>query len=480
MSTLLPSAPIAEAGARPPHAPPPPPTLADTGLGAGFVQELLLKVLYTHGGLLGQALCDVVRLPFALVDEELHALQQRRLLEVRGTGAQGRGAYTFDLASLGRERAQEALASCSYVGPAPVPLDQYSRWLAEHTVRDVHVRRTQLQAGFADLVLDAELLERLGPAINSAKSLFLFGESGNGKTVIAEAVGRLLDGGMYVPYAVKVEGQIVLVHDPLHHRPPEEPAPAPGDAGISIWRGGAADYDRRFAWARRPVVVTGGELTLDDLELRYDAASKLYQAPFQVKANGGVLIIDDFGRQRVPPRDLLNRWIVPLEKRVDYLTLHTGTKFPIPVDCFLVFATNLEPRSLVEEAFLRRICYKIHVPGPTREQYMEIFHRCCKVRGIHFLGSAVDRIYRRVYGESAVPPRACHARDIVDHLVDVARFREMPPILSDDLVDAACASYFLDVEPIVHDRGGIGALRRPDGEGRTANPATVGAHPARD
>jgi predicted ATPase with chaperone activity len=163
-----------------------------------------------------------------------------------------------------------------------------------------------------------------------------------------------------------------------------------------------------------------------------------------VKANGGVLIIDDFGRQRVPPRDLLNRWIVPLEKRLDYLTLHTGSKFPVPFDCFLIFATNLDPRSLVEEAFLRRIHYKVHVPDPTREQYGEIFRRCCHAHGVHFLGTAVDRIYRTFYADRGIEPRACHPRDIVDHLVDVARFRETPPILSDELVDGACESYFLD------------------------------------
>jgi predicted ATPase with chaperone activity len=445
--------PLPSLETRNPHAteamevPPSPDTLADTGLTAGFVQELLLKVLYTGGARLGKELSDAVRLPFVLVDDELHTLQQRQLLKVQGTGAHGRAGYLFDLAAQGRERAQEALASCHYVGPAPVPLEHYSRWLNEHTIRDVHIKRSQIAEGFDRLVLDPALLELLGPAINSAKSLFLYGESGNGKSMIADSIAQLLGGAMYVPYAVKVEGQIMLIYDPVHHQPVAEPV-ATAAGGISIWRDEEADHDRRFARVRRPVVVTGGELTLDDLELRYDATSKLYQAPFQVKANGGVLIIDDFGRQRVPPRDLLNRWIVPLEKRVDYLTLHTGSKFPVPFDCLLIFATNLDARSLVEEAFLRRIHYKIHVPDPTREQYVEIFRRCCRDQGIHFLGTAVDRIYRTVYAERGIEPRACHPRDIVDHLVDVARFRETPPILSDELVDGACESYFLDVTNI--------------------------------
>jgi predicted ATPase with chaperone activity len=444
MSSVLSSDPPIPVGIDAPDVPPPPVTLADTGLTAGFIQELLLKVLYTHGARLGQEISDTVRLPFTLVDQELQTLQQRRLVEVRGTGGHGRGGYLFDLGSQGRERAQEALAICQYVGPAPVPLEQYSRWLEAHTIQDVHVTRTRIAGGFENLVLDAGFVDLLGPAINSAKSLFLYGESGNGKTVIADTIAELLGGAMYLPYAVKLDGQIMLVYDPVYHRPAAEPA-ATEVGEISIWRDREAEYDRRFTRVRRPVVATGGELTLDDLELKYDSSSKLYQAPFQVKANGGVLIIDDFGRQRVPPRELLNRWIVPLEKRVDYLMLHTGSKFPVPFDCLLIFATNLDPRSLVEEAFLRRIHYKIHVTDPTREQYLEIFRRCCEARGIEFLSSAVERIYSTIYAGQRIAPRACHPRDIVEHLVDVARFRETAPILSEEMVDHACHSYFLDV-----------------------------------
>jgi hypothetical protein len=443
MSSLLPPA---NAAAAVPDGPPMPETLAETGLSAAYVQELLLKVLYAQGSRLGQDLAAAVCLPLTLVDEELQTLQQRRLVEVRGTAGTGRGAYLFELSSQGRGRAQEALENSQYVGPAPVPLALYEHWLRAHSVRQVRVTRQRMQDGFRDLVLDAQLMELLGPAVGSASSIFLYGESGNGKTLLAEAIAGTLGGAMYVPYAVLVEGQVMLVYDPVYHRAFEPPAASDAANGVaSIWRGAEAEVDRRFARVRRPVVVTGGELTMAELDLQYDHHTRIYQAPFQMKANGGVLIIDDFGRQRVPPRDLLNRWIVPLEKRLDFLTLHTGSKFPVPFDCLLIFATNLDPRALVEEAFLRRLHYKILVPDPTRAQFEEIFCRCCEARGIAFDARGVEYVFRRFYAPRGITPRSCHPRDILDHLVDVAHYLEVPPELTAELLERACAAYFLDV-----------------------------------
>jgi predicted ATPase with chaperone activity len=428
-------------------APPTPETVPATGLSGEFIVDLLLKILYVQGARTGQHLTDVIRLPFDFVDDQLLSLQQRRLVEVRGTSGPSRGGYTFDLTTAGRERAREALASSQYVGPAPVPLSQYRVWVERQSIRNVHVTRQVIREGFQRMVLSDAIHDVLGPAINSAKSLFLYGAPGNGKTMIAETIAQMLGGNIYVPYAVEIEGQIMVVHDPVFHRSVEEAEPQPSldlTAPEPAWLKQAPNYDRRYTLVRRPVVLTGGELTLEQLDLQYDQYTKMYQAPFQVKANGGVLILDDFGRQRVPPKDLLNRWIVPLEKRIDFLTLHTGGKFPIPFDTLLIISTNLEPSHLVEEAFLRRIHYKIMVEGPDPDQFADIFQRNCAERGIGYDPAIVRYIYESWYARHSITPRGCHPRDILDHVVDIARFHQVAPEASVIMVDRACRSYFLD------------------------------------
>jgi predicted ATPase with chaperone activity len=417
----------------------------ETGLLVDAVQDLILKVLYVQGGRSGHHLSEFLCLPFALVDEELLTLQQRRFVEVRGTTGPVRANYLFDLVAAGRERAKEALEASQYVGPAPVPLAQYTKWIATQSIRHAHVTQDVLQTGFRHLVLDPLIFDLLGPAVNSSKSIFLYGHPGNGKTAIAEAISHLLGGVLYLPYAVEIDGQVMLVHDPLHHDVADPEGQLKGTD--PLWLRSGPGYDRRYARVKRPVVVTGGELTLEQLDLQYDPIAKLYQAPFQVKANGGVLIIDDFGRQRVPPRDLLNRWIVPLEKQVDYLTLHTGVKFPVPFDCLLIFATNLQPLELVEEAFLRRIHYKIPVGDPTRDQYEQIFQQRCAAEGLTYDPAAVAYIFAEFYDKRGIPPRGCHPRDLLGHVADIAKYREMTPQLSPELLDRACRSYFLQIGP---------------------------------
>ncbi len=464
------AAPLAHArpAAAPPSAPPVPATLADTGLSASVLSDLLIKALYVQGARSGHELQGTVRLPFPLLDEQLLELQQRTLVEVRGAHGAGRGGYTFDLTGKGRERAREAMETNQYVGPAPVPLEQYRRWVEAQSITSVHVTRDRIRTGFSHLVLDPGLLEQLGPAINSAKSMFLYGDSGNGKTNLAESIARMLGGDLFVPHAVLVEGQVMAVHDPVVHRArPEPDAEPPGDG--PPWLRAAPAFDHRYAHVRRPVVFTGGELTLEQLDLEYDPLTRIYQAPFQVKANGGVLIIDDFGRQRVEPRDLLNRWIVPLEKRMDFLTLHTGHKFPVPFDCLLIFATNLDPLDLVDEAFLRRIHYKIHIPSPTALEFEQIFRRACVSKRIAFRPEGVRHVFERFYDRLGIPPRGCHPRDILDHLVDSARYLQMLPELSDELLEKACASYFLDMPDY---EGEAGAKESP--------PAALAEPPAAD
>jgi predicted ATPase with chaperone activity len=423
--------------------PKPPETLAETGLSEEFVVDLVLKTLYVQGARTGKQLADSLKLPFTFVDDQLLNMQQRRFLEVRSTQGASRAGYTFDLTGEGRARAREALEASQYVGPAPVPFAQYRQMVAAQSIQQVQINRQTLEQAFDWLVLNQETLDEVGPAINSGRSLFLFGGSGNGKTAIAETIARLLGGSLYIPYAIEVDGQIMVVYDPLYHRSPLDKTKPAAEDGDDIWLPDT-DHDLRWVLAARPVVLAGGELTLDQLDLQYDPFTKLYQAPFQVKANGGVLIVDDFGRQRVPPRDLLNRWIVPLEKRLDFLTLHTGAKFPVPFDCLLVIATNLDPKQLVEEAFLRRIHYKIRVESPTVEQYEKIFERYCREHAIQYDPAAVRQIYRNFYHAHSIAPRGCHSRDLIDHLLDIAKYLEIPPTLSQDLVERAGRSYFLD------------------------------------
>jgi predicted ATPase with chaperone activity len=425
--------------------PPVPETIDDTGLSPEAVSDLILKTLYVQGARTGKQLVDVIRLPFDMVDERLLTLQQARIVEVRRTTGAGRGGYVFDLAGEGRARAREALEASQYVGPAPIPLNAYREWVDKQSIRNLRMNREHLAAAFSELVLAPEMIEALGPAVNSAKSLFLYGAPGNGKTRIAELIARLASGTFFLPYAVDIDGQIMAVYDPVHHKAAPEPEPEEDPSGEGpLWLRSVPDYDRRFVLVKRPVVITGGELTLDQLDLQYDRFTKMYQAPFQVKANGGVLIVDDFGRQRVPPHELLNRWIVPLEKRIDYLTLHTGVKFSVPFDCLLILGTNLDPKDLVDEAFMRRIHYKIHVPSPERSQFDEIFRRCCADRGIEHSDEAVEYLYREYYGRLQLEPRACHPRDLLDHICDEARFEQVEATLSTDLIDRACGSYFLN------------------------------------
>ncbi len=435
--------------------PPVPTTLEETGLDEAFVLDLILRTLYQHGATVGDRLERILRLPYSILDEPLLSLQQRRLVEVRGTQGQGRRGYIYDLTSEGRERARELMETAGYVGPAPVPLETYRRWMIAQSVRTARVSRDRVHEGMKHLVLDSAFMDTLGPAINSGRSIFLYGNSGNGKTVIAEAVARLIGGTIFIPQAVRMDGHVVQVYDPTVHHVVED---AWADQGYEDFPGerGAADdgfvrapayHDPRFVEIERPVVVVGGELTLDQLELQHDPVAGVFRAPAQVKANGGVLVIDDFGRQRVRPRDLLNRWMYPLERHVDFLSLPTGQKLGVPFECLLIFATNLNPADLVEEAFLRRIRYKVLVENPTRSQYSEILKRCCEASEVEFLSEAVDQVYDEYYGPLGIAPRKCHPRDIVRLVMDMAGYTAEPAVLSPDAVRWACRSYFLNAAP---------------------------------
>jgi hypothetical protein len=423
--------------------PPPVSSLEETGLSRELLSSLLLKTLYQRAGASGFELGDALALPFSIVDELLRDLQYEHMVEIREADGPARTAFRFSLTSVGRERAMEELVASRYVGPAPVPLPQYVEWVERQSMSNVRIERDRLEDALAALVLSDELIELIGPAVNSAKSIFLYGEPGNGKTRIAQAVADLFGEAFYVPHAVELDGLIMTLFDPVHHKLMEPALQA--RSGATIVRD-IAQHDRRFVRVKRPVVTAGGELDLAHLDLHYDEFARTYQAPIHLKANGGIMFVDDLGRQRVSPRELLNRWIVPLEHRVDYLTLHNGKTITMPFDCLVVFATNIEPCQLVEEAFLRRIHYKIHVPDPEPDQFDRIFSDCCDQLGLAFDPAAPEFIRREYYATGRAEPRGCHPRDILDHLHDIARFRGLTPSLSPELLRRACDSAFVPVE----------------------------------
>jgi hypothetical protein len=414
----------------------PPATLQETGLHPDTLAQLLLKTLIA-GEATGTQLADKLRLPYSVLDALIQHARVEKLAEVRGASGAGNAGYRYALTDLGRERAMQFLDINRYIGPAPVPLAQYNAYVRACMAARPWVDRNVLSTGFDGLVVNDAMYDLLGPAVNSGKSLFLYGAPGNGKTVIAQGIGRAFGSEMFVPFAMDVDGQTITMYDPVNHETLASP-----DAGTSIIA--VAAQDRRWERIRRPVIVVGGELTLEQLDLIFNPIAKFYEAPIQLKANGGVFVVDDFGRQRIPPRDLLNRWIVPLESRVDYLTLHTGRKFEIPFNVLIIFATNLKPESLADEAFLRRIPYKIRAKNPTLDEYARIFELNCRKRGLAFDQAIVDYLQRKYYTPRKLQMRACHPRDLVEQVVDMCRYHGREPVISRELLDAACSSYFLE------------------------------------
>ncbi len=436
--------------------PPVPEEMRETDVPESFLCDLALKVVASLPEPTTANVTERMRLPRALVEELLQKLYREKLIEVKLQAAMGMTRY--GMLDRGWDSLTRARLFCGYDGPAPVSLADYAHMMRLQAVPSRPATIDSVRSAFRDLVLPETLMQTVGCVVNSRRSLFLSGPAGTGKTAVAERINAALPGAIWIPYAIEIDGQVIRVFDSHNHRPvPEDRL--------------AAEYDRRWVCVERPLVIVGGELTLENADLTWSEAARFYEAPFQMKSNGGTLVIDDFGRQRVAPHELLNRWIVPLERRVDYLTLHTGKKIEVPFEQLVVFSTNLDEKDLVDEAFLRRMGYRAKVEPPTPAAYSEIFRRAAHTRGLRVEQSVLDYVLNN-YMISHRQMKSCEPRDLLDRVIDICLFEGQPLELSPKTIDAAWRNYFgtshgFSVEP--ERRAQTGELRAPSAARRNTS-----------
>ena len=416
-----------------------PMTIAELGIEPEMLRDLALKTLYYRGRLSRAALADELKIAASIIEDLLQTLTLDGLATVLGAPTSGAGAYVYVLTQRGLQRAEGALARSGYVGPAPVPLTEYIANVNATSVRDEIVTREAITRALDTLVLSDQTLTRLGRAAASRKSMLVYGQSGNGKTTAVRTLGHALGGTVRVPYAIEAYGQIIHLYDASKHMPvgPSTVAVADDDDLLR------ERPDRRWVEVERPVIWAGGELTRESLELVYDDETKVYEAPLQLKANGGTLIIDDFGRQQMPAVQLLNRWIVALEGGVDHLTMHTGQLMETPFDVLILFSTNITPDALADEAFLRRIRYKVEIPNPSRDEFLTIFRRVCTEAGIAYDDASIAHLLNRWYDAHSRELRGCHPRDLIEAVIDASTYDDKQPRLSPAMLDEVCETYFL-------------------------------------
>jgi predicted ATPase with chaperone activity len=419
--------------------PPMPSKLEETGLNIKFVSSLLFKSIYLLGIETNIDIAAHLKLGQGIVDDLLSKLKQQGFIEMLGSNGSDVRIGRFSLTTAAKNLAVEASKQCEYVGPAPVPLAQYQAQVQKQKLSNEMVSIDDIAAGLSHLILPSSVIRKLGPAINSGRSLLIYGPPGNGKTSISEAIGKVFKQPLYIPHCIEVDGQIIRVFDHTVH------------SEVSSGEDIGQDYksllrkrpDPRWVRCRRPVVITGGELTLEMLDLEYDSTAKFYEAPPQMKAVGGVFIIDDFGRQLVQPRDLLNRWIIPLEKRVDYLTIHTGKKFDVPFDELVIFSTNLSPQSLMDPGIMRRVKYKLRLDPPSVTDYATIFRQVCRQHSIHLPVDVLSYLLEDFYPRSGASYAAYHPSFIIEHALSACRYMGMEPQLTEELVKDALENLFI-------------------------------------
>lgn len=409
-----------------------PETLAAGGMNDAEVEALILKILNSKSEATGRAIAEHLKLSFRLVDPLLQTMKQDRLIGHRGAALAN--DYVYQPTELGRERGKKFAEQCTYCGSAPVPLDAYISSVKQQTLADQHPTEDDLHRAFEDLLIDKSMLLRLGPAINSGRGLFLYGAPGNGKTSIAERITKAFGEFIWIPRAICIEGEIMRLFDAGMH----EEAPLSANQGLIDQR----KIDGRWVRIRRPTIVVGGELTMDQLEITINSTTNTSEAPIQMKSNCGTLVIDDFGRQKMTTDQLLNRWIVPLEKRYDFLNLASGKKIQVPFDQLIVFSTNLEPRDLVDDAFLRRIPYKIEVTDPTEEAYRELLKIMAPKVGVEYDEAAVNYLIEKHYNTVSRPLRCCQPRDLLLQIRNFCRYTRQSAKMTPDTFDFAVQNYF--------------------------------------
>ena len=412
-----------------------PNTLGDTGLNFLFLVELLVKILFLRGQLRLADMAEHTKLSIGVLEPLLTFMRTERLCEVTRSG-EAETSTAYNLTDLGRLRAQDFLQKNQYAGPAPVSLQAYVEQVHKQSVMDMQVTHEDLLRAFSGVVVKEHLLKQFGAAMNSGRAIFVYGPAGTGKTFMSEKLAGLLSGYVAIPHAIVVDSEVIQIFDPLIH---EEVSV---DGGVKSGLDRRYAYDPRWVQCRRPVVKTGGELTLDMLDLDFDQTSKFYQAPPQVKANNGLLLIDDLGRQLVPALNIMNRWIVPLDRHLDYLALHTGKKFMVPFDVIVVFSTNMPPKQLADEAFLRRLGYKIYIGALEEADYRAIVQQVCNELHIPYSEKGLKHLLHEHHYKENKPLVACIPRDILGQVRDIARYEGVQPELTEELLDWAWNNYF--------------------------------------